>query len=155
MRLWPRIERDRALRIQDCQISYGTSIPKMRLICRDPIKKRMSGFAPAGVFRRAAKPMKPRHHTAGRGLSQPEHQLRGGFGDVPPVWLRVCIGSGNISNRATLHHRICDSALLSTDPNRGVAGAALVIGVKPCSNLAYALQVLYRIQSASEIADVH
>src|SRR5215510_5354920 len=79
MRLWPRVKGNRALRIQDCQVSYGASIPEMRLIGGDPIEECMSGFAPTGVFRRAAKPMKPRHHTAGRGLRQPECQLRRSF----------------------------------------------------------------------------
>src|SRR5215469_743923 len=116
----------------------------MGLILGDPIEERMSHLAPACVLRRAAEPVKPWHHTAGCGLSEPERQLRRGFGDVPPIWLRICICAGDISNRSTLHHRICDSALLRTDPDRSVAGAALVVGVKPCSNLAYALQVHYR-----------
>ena len=91
--------------------------------------------------------MKPWNHTAGGGLRKPHRQLGGAFGDVPPIRLRVRICAGDIRNGSPLHHGICDSALLGTSPDGGVAGTALVVGIKPGSHLAYVFQIFYRVES--------
>src|SRR5262249_6358 len=73
---------------------------------------------------------------------------------MPPARPAVAVGAGHVRDGPPLHHRLGDPALLGAVPDRGVAGAALVVGVEPAGHLAHPLEVLDRPDAAPQVAAV-
>src|SRR5215469_2968968 len=74
---------------------------------------------------------------------------------MPPVRLRIAVGPGDVSYGAALHDGIGHAALLGTIPYRRFTRAALMIGIEPCRELTYLLQIFHRIEPAAKIAHVN
>ena len=142
---WAGVEELRALADDDADVGDGTDGGEMGVVAGGPLEVFGTDFLPAQVFAAPgfrAHEVEIGHHATGRGLAEPHEGFLGILGEVAPAGIACGIGGGDVGGEIAVEHGIANAALQAAAPDGGLfPGAALVVGLKPGSGFAQAVQV--------------
>src|ERR1041385_3530035 len=124
----------------------------MGIVFLRPLKIIGTNLLPAAIFsesRLGADEMVIKPHSAGQGFVEPHSCFGRIFAGIGPADCAGRVSGGGVGGEFSIHHGAAHPALQAATPDRGIIeGAALIIGLKPDSNLAEAIEV----RSAADIA---